>query len=165
MAVKYTANERKQAILAMLPGATRIGNGQRWVIQLSDGKRAMLKTSKKDNIMVKTDVPNPEVAVISGFTDDVDHVLAVTGDIGNLSAYLVPIGYVENELRTHQRQWMDESPDNRSNTTWSLAGLGTRFAAYKYDIELQAITPDEAKRRLAVYFETTADKINISVSV
>lgn len=165
MAVTYTATERKNAILAMLPGATRLGNGQRWVIQLADGKRAMLKTSLNDNIMVRTDVPNPESAVISGFSDDVDHVLAVTGAIGSLSAYLVPIGIVEDEFRTHQRKWMDEDPENRSNTTWSLSGLGTRFEAYRYDIELQAITPDEAKRRLAVHFQTTPDKINISVSV
>lgn len=165
MAVTYTATERKHAILAMLPGATRIGNGQRWVVQLSDGKRAMLKTSLNDNIMVKTDVPTPETAVISGFADDVDHVLAVTGAIGSLSAYLVPIGTVEEEFRTQQRKWMDADPENRSNTTWSLSGLATRFEAFTYDIELQSITPDEAKRRLAVHFRTTPDKINIAVTV
>lgn len=165
MAVTYTATERKHAILAMLPGATRIGNGQRWVIQLTDGKRAMLKTSLNDNIMVKTDVPTPENAVLSGFTDDVDHVLAITGAIGDLSAYLIPVAIVENEFRTQQRKWMDEDPENRSNTTWSLTNLGSRFAEYKYDIELQAITPDEAKRRLAVHFGTTPDKINIAVTV
>lgn len=165
MTVTYTATERKNAILAMLPGATRLGNGQRWVIQLPDGKRAMLKTSLNDNIMVRTDVPNPESAVISGFSDDVDHVLAVTGAIGNLSAYLVPIGIVEDAFRTHQRRWMDEDPENRSNTTWSLTDLGARFGAYRFEIELQAITPDEARRRLAVHFQTTPDKINISVSV
>lgn len=165
MAVTYTATERKHAILAMLPNATRIGNGQRWVIQLADGKRAMLKTSLNDNIMVKTDVPTPETAVISGFTDDVDHVLAVTGAIGSLSAYLIPKEIVEDEFRTQQRKWMDADPENRSNTTWSLSNLGTRFAKFNYDIELQAITPDEAKRRLAVHFETTPDKINISVAV
>jgi len=161
----YTASERKHAILAMLPGATRIGNGQRWVIQLSDGKRAMLKTSLNDNIMVKTDVPTPENAVISGFKDDVDHILAVTGAIGNLSAYLIPIGIVEDEFRAGQRKWMDEDPENRSNTTWSLSNLGVRFAKFSYDIELQPITPDEAKRRLAVHFGTTPDKINISLAV
>ena len=165
MAVSYTATERKQAILAMLPGATRIGKGQRWVIQLPDGKRAMLKTSLYDNIMVKTDVPTPEDAVISGFTDDVDHVLAITGPIGDLSAYLIPTAIVENEFRIQQRKWMDGDPDNRSNTTWSLANLESRFAKYKYDIGIQAITPDEAKRRLAVHFGTTPDKINIAVSV
>jgi hypothetical protein len=165
MAVTYTATERKHAILTMLPGATRIGNGQRWVIQLSDGKRAMLKTSLNDNIMVKTDVPNPEAAVISGFSNNVDYVLAVTGAIGSLSVYLVPVGTVEDEFRTQQRKWMDEDPKNRSNTTWSLSGLGTRFEAFSYDIELQAITPDEAKRRLAVHFQTTPDKINIAVTV
>jgi len=165
MAVTYTATERKHAILAMLPGAVRIGNGQRWVIQLTDGKRAMLKTSLHDNIMVKTNVPTPENAVLSGFTDDVDHVLAITGAIGDLSAYLIPVAIVENEFRTQQRKWMDEDPENRSNITWSLTNLGSRFAEYKYDIELQAITPDEAKRRLAVHFGTTPDKINISVTV
>ncbi len=134
MAVTYTATERKHAILTMLPGATRIGNGQRWVIQLSDGKRAMLKTSLNDNIMVKTDVPNPEASVISGFSDDVDYVLAVTGAIGSLSAYLVPVGTVEDEFRTQQRKWMDEDPKNRSNTTWSLSGLGTRFEAFSYEL-------------------------------
>jgi hypothetical protein len=165
MTVTYTATERKHAILAMLPGAIRIGNGQRWVIQLTDGKRAMLKTSLNDNIMVKTDVPTPENAVLSGFTDDVDHVLAITGSIGDLSAYLIPVAIVENEFRTQQRKWMDGDPKNRSNTTWSLSNLGARFAEYKYDIELRAITPDEAKRRLAVHFGTTPDKINIAVSV
>lgn len=165
MAVTYTATERKHAILAMLPGATRIGKGQRWVIQLSDGTRAMLKTSLNDNIMVKTDVPTPENAVISGFTDDVDYVLAVTGAIGNLSAYLIPIEIVEDEFRAQQRKWMDEDPENRSNTTWSLSNLGARFAEFNYDIELQAITPDEARRRLAVHFGTTPDKINISLAV
>jgi hypothetical protein len=165
MTVTYTATERKHAILAMLPGATRIGNGQRWVIQLTDGKRAMLKTSLNDNIMVRTDVPIPENAVLSGFTDDVDHVLAITGAIGGLFAYLIPVEIVENEFRTQQRKWMDEDPDNRSNTTWSLTNLGARFAEYKYDIELRAITPDEAKRRLAVHFGTTPDKINIAVTV
>jgi len=165
MAVTYSATERKHAILAMLPGASRIGNGQRWVVQLADGKRAMLKTSLNDNIMVKTDVPAPENAVISGFADDVDYVLAVTGPIGGLSAYLVPLAVVEREFRTRQRNWMNEAPDSRSNTTWSLPNLGSLFAGYKYDIELRGITPDEAKRRLAVHFGTTPDKINISVTV
>lgn len=165
MTVKYTSTERKHAILTMLPDAIRIGKGQRWVIQLSDGKRAMLKTSLNDNIMVKTDVPNPETAIISGFSDDVDYVLAVTGEIGNLSAYLVPIEKVEHEFRTQQRKWMDEDPANRSNTTWSLSGLATRFKEFTYDLELKAITPDEAKRRLAIHFHTTPDKINISVAV
>ena len=165
MAVTYTSTERKHGILAMLPGATRIGNGQRWVIQFSDGKRAMLMTSLIDNIMVKTDVPPPENAVLSGFKDGVDHVLAVTGTIGSLTAYLIPVEIVENEFRIRQRKWMDEYPENRSNTTWSLPNLGTRFAKYKYDIELRAITPDEAKRRLAVHFGTTPDKINIAVTV
>jgi len=165
MAVTYTATERKHAILAMLPGATRIGNGQRWVIQLSDGKRAMLKTSLNDNIMVKTDVPTPEDAILSGFTDDVEYVLAITGAIGALSAYLIPVAIVESEFRTRQRKWMNEDPENRSNTTWSLSNLGSSFAEYRYDIELQTITPDEAKRRLAVHFGTTPDKINIAVTV
>lgn len=165
MSVTYTSTERKHAILAMLPGATRIGNGQRWVIELADGKKAMLKTSLNDNIMVKTDVPTPEDAVLSGFTNDVDHVLAVTGPIGDLQAYLIPVKIVENEFRTQQRTWMDADPANRSNTTWSLSNLGGRFAKYKYDIELRGITPDEAKRRLAVHFRTTPDKINIAVTV
>ena len=165
MSVTYTATERKHSILAMIPGATRIGKGQRWVIQLPDGKKAMLKTSLHDNIMVKTDIETPETAVISGFTDDVDYVLAVTGELGDLSAYLIPLDVVEHEFRTRQRTWMDEDPENRSNTTWSLSNLTDRFSAYKYEIGIQAITPDEAKRRLAVHFETTPDKINISVSV
>lgn len=165
MTVTYTSTERKHAILAMLAGAIRIGNGQRWVIQLADGKRAMLKTSLNDNIMVKTDVPTPENAVLSGFTDDVDHVLAVTGAIGDLTAYLIPVEIVEKEFRTQQRKWMDLDPQNRSNTTWSLSNLGSRFSEYKYDIELKGITPDEAKRRLAVHFRTTPDKINIAVTV
>ncbi len=165
MTVKYTSTERKQAILAMLPGAARIGKGQRWVIQLSDGKRAMLKTSLYDNIMVKTDVPSPEDATLSGFTSDVDHVLAVTGDIGSLSAYLIPIDEVERKFRAGQRKWMNEDPENRSNTTWSLYNIGSLFSEYEYDLELRAITPEEAKRRLAVHFNTTPDKININVSV
>lgn len=165
MTVTYTSTERKHAILAMLSGADRIGNGQRWVVQLADGKRAMLKTSLNDNIMVKTDMPTPESAVLSGFTDDVDHVLAVTGPIGALAAYLIPMKIVENEFRTQQRRWMDKDPENRGNTTWSLSNLGARFPAYKYDIELRGITPDEAKRRLAVHFRTTPDKINIAVTV
>jgi hypothetical protein len=165
MPVTYTATERKHALLAMLPGATRIGNGQRWVIQLCDGKRAMLKTSLHDNIMVKTDLPTPENAIISGFTNDVDHVLAVTGAIGDLSAYLIPIGIVEAEFRANQRKWMDADPENRSNTTWSLNGLGSRFAQYKFELGVRAITPDEAKRRLAVYFDTSPDKVNIAITV
>jgi hypothetical protein len=165
MPVTYTSTERKQAILAMLPGASRIGNGQRWVIQLSDGKRAMLKTSLNDNIMVKTDVPTPEDAVLSGFTDDVEYVLAVTGEIGDLQAFLIPVKVVENAFRTRQRAWMDADPENRSNTTWALSNLGGHFTEYKYDIEVKAITPDEAKRRLAVHFRTTPEKINISVTV
>jgi hypothetical protein len=165
MPASYTANERKRAILSMLPGAIRIGTGQRWVIKLSDGKVAMLKTSQNDNIMVKTDVPSPEDAVLIGFKDDVDFVLAVTGQIGALSAYLVPVAVAENEFRNEQRKWLDKDPNHRATTTWSLLNLSSRFAQYAYDIELRAITPSEAKRRLAVHFGTTPDKINISVSV
>jgi hypothetical protein len=163
--VKYNATERKRAILSMMPGAERIGNGQRWVIRLGDGRLAMLKTSLNDNIMVKTDIPDPEEADISGFADDVGYVLAVTGEIGQLSSYLVPLDVVELEFRQQQRRWMDEAPESRSNTTWSLPNLSSRFSSYKYDIELQPIAPEEAKRRLAVYFGTTPEKINISVTV
>lgn len=115
--------------------------------------------------MVKTDVETPEAAVISGSTDDVEYVLAVTGELGELSAYLIPLDIVEKEFRTRQRAWMDEDPENRSNTTWSLSGLAERFSQYEYDLGVRSITPEEAKRRRAVHFETTPDKINISVSV
>lgn len=170
MAVTYDATNRKNEIFNLLPGAIRIGKGQRWVIKLADGKMVMLKTSLADSIMVKTDVKSPEDAVISGFADDVDHVLLATGQVGELKAYLIPRDVLERTFRAHQRKWMDDTK-HEGNTTWVINDVSRHFAQYSYQLEGKAaeasdgkLSPEEAKIGLARFFNTTPDKINISVT-
>lgn len=160
-----TSTAYKNAVLEMMPDATRIGKGQRWVVELADGRRCLMKSNLRGNLMTKASDGTVD-AELSGFGDDVSHVFAVVGPLENPSAWVVPIDEVERQYREQHASWLAESPNHSlNNTTWVLTDLEIRFKGYEHPLVAKAITPEEARRGLAVHFGTTPEKISISVSV
>ena len=158
-------SKEKRAVLGKLPGAKRIGKGQRWVVELEDGRRCLLKTNARDALMVRTSSGDTD-AELSGFDDDVSHVLVVTGREGALSSWLVPIDIVEKQFRDNHKAWLDADPDHsRDNRTWVLRDLAKRFEGYEFEMEVASISPEEARRGLAAHFGTTPDNVHISIDV
>lgn len=157
--------EMKQAVLEMLSGAKRIGKGQRWVIEMANGKRCLLKTNTKNSLMVRTTSGDIDAEII-GFGEDVTHVLIAMGTLDNLRSWLVPIETVEREYRENHRQWLEADPDHsRNNQTWVLRDLENRFNGFEFELQSKALTPEEARRGLAVHFGTSPEKIRIAVDV
>lgn len=155
----------KQEVLQMIPNAKRIGNGQRWVIELPDGTRALLKTNARSVLMVMAESGEVD-SKLSGFGSDVSHVLIVTGKIGAFDAWLVPIDIAAQTVRQVHQKWLHNDPAHSRETKMRVTRrLDERFAGYEYPLQTKAITPDQARQGLAAHFNTTPDKIQISVDL
>lgn len=160
-----TSNSYKHMVLEMINGAQRIGKGQRWVVELPDKRRCLMKTNLKGNLMTKASSGAVD-ADLSGFGDDVTDVLVATGPLESLSAWVVPIKLVERLYRDNHKRWLEENPNHsKDNTTWVLTDLKSKFAGYEFELNAKPISPEMARRGLANYFDTTPDKISISVEV
>lgn len=104
----------------------RVGRGQRFVVHIERDLglvRALVKVASRGSAMVRTDIDDSDKATLSGFKDDVDHVLFAvkSPDSGDVAAYLVPIGEVEEAFRSAHRAWRARRPKiDNDNTTWVI---------------------------------------------
>ena len=103
----------------------RKGSGQRFVVHIKQSLstvRALVKTASRGSAMVKTDIDDAEKANISGFKDDVTHVLFAVGDplSNEVTAFLVPIREVEDAYRSTHKVWKSHHPTGEENTTWVI---------------------------------------------
>jgi hypothetical protein len=119
------SQETRKVALSLLNDAgmkwTRIGNGQRFIVDVDNGKntrRALVKTASKGGAMVLASSVD-ENATISGFNGDFDDVLFGVGyrDTDEVAAYLVPAKEVEAAYRSKSRH----SPHKNGNSAvWIL---------------------------------------------
>jgi len=158
----------KAELLRTLPGAKRIGKGQRWIIELADGKRCLVKTNARDSLMVRTSSGSPDAEIV-GFGDDYAYVLVVVGSLSKPSAWLVPAAEVERQFRENHSNWLEGNTNrSRENTTWVLRDLAERFAGFEFELSSKPpveIDPEQARLGLAAYFKTSPENIRITVDV
>lgn len=139
--------------------------------------------------MVRTDSDDPDLANISGFEADIDHVLFAVGDrrsrFEKVDAYLVPIDKAEEAFRSSHRDWRAARPDSNPSKTWVIwfdksgSVEGNRYSEkWKHHSVGASLTvggeeppkPDtpmtiaEAKRLLAKSLGVRPEDIKISVS-
>jgi len=122
--------ETRAAALSLLEAEgmewARVGKGQRFVIHIHKGEeplRALVKVASRGSAMVRTDIDDADKATISGFKDDVDHVLFAvrSPETREVSAYLVPLSEAEEAYRSTHRAWRAKRPNpDNDNTTWVL---------------------------------------------
>jgi hypothetical protein len=105
----------------------RVGKGQRFVVHFHrDGRlvRALVKVASRGSAMVRTDDDDADLATLSGFGNDVDHVLFAVGEknsrLERVEAYLVPIEEAEMAFRNSHKGWKAKHPSSKPNTTWVI---------------------------------------------
>jgi len=167
--------------------ATRVGRGQRWVVKLADGKQALVKTAGKGGLMSKAASSDPD-SKMSGFGDDVSHVLCAVGnpEDGTVTAYLIPIDVVEEAFRRCYREWLKTHP-NSNNTTWVIHfpkrgldyygdGMAEEWSQYRVGtaalIESRTVAKSEpraildaARADIAEAYGVEPDQVTISVNL
>lgn len=167
---------------------SRIGKGQRYVVAINNPGsgttiKALVKTASRGSAMVKTNSDNADDAKLSGFGDDIDHVLFAVGDpaSGSVSAFLVPAAIVEEAYRKAHREWRANRPHSNANTTWVLwfnnggspeaNGFAEKWKGHLVGTEERPATASgqetlsiaEAKERLARTFGVSPASIKISI--
>ena len=100
--------------------AKRTNKGIQWIVEMQDGKRAILKTAAKGNLLVKTRSKSNDSEII-GFDADVSHILAdvCLPEGKEILVYLIPKDVVEQAYRRNNREWAEEKP-GRASETWVL---------------------------------------------
>jgi hypothetical protein len=120
----FTSSDLREAALRIMDTAgnpaTRFNKGQQFLIKMTDGTTANLKTAAKGGLMVKTRSTDNHAEII-GFNAGVSHILAAVLLPGEdiVTAYLIPLEVVEEAYRRNNREWSAQAPD-RASTTWVL---------------------------------------------
>jgi hypothetical protein len=182
------------AALAQLEPAgikwTLVKTGQRHLIDFNIGGspgRALVKTGSLGQAIVKSSEDDPDRARLSGFSDDLSHVLFAIGTRSGtgVDAYLVPRDEAESAWRENHRAWKATHTASPPNTTWVIRFGGSSKSPYsgfaeKWDryrvrpseppsresVKVQndpGLSPEQAKRGLAIFFGVKPDNIKIII--
>ena len=184
----YSSDELRQAAFQIMESAgnpaIRTNTGQQWLVELADGKSAILKTASKGGLMVRTTSEDNDSDIVGFNATEVTHILAIVCLPGGntVTAYVIPIEVVEAAYRRNNKEWMEQKA-GRASMTWvlhfdrkhpsfygdNMAEEWAKYSVGTLSMDANANSPkavlQRARKDIAKAYGVTSDQVKISVDL